>query len=82
MSAITDDVLITPEAYVSLYAKTPFYGGPEEGGWWGHDVVLVSHQSVSSAEEAEAVKARLKYIARHPIYKVATLCHGSIKWHV
>ena len=20
--------------YLSLYRETPFYGGPEEGGWW------------------------------------------------
>ena len=26
--------------HVSLYANEPFYGGPEEGGWWGSDTVL------------------------------------------
>lgn len=26
--------------YVSLYSARPFYGGPEEGGWWGRDYVL------------------------------------------
>ena len=24
-------------SYVSLYVNVPYYGGPEEGGWWGSD---------------------------------------------
>lgn len=30
--------------YVSLYRVEQFYGGPEEGGWWGRDYVLVASQ--------------------------------------
>ena len=38
--------------YVSLYERSPFYGGPQEGGWWGEDTTLVS--TIRCADEAEA----------------------------
>jgi hypothetical protein len=41
-------------SYVSLYVSMPFYGGPEEGGWWGRDVALVASQHYASEEAAEA----------------------------
>ena len=41
-------------SYVSLYISMPFYGGPEEGGWWGRDVELVASQRYASEEAAEA----------------------------
>jgi hypothetical protein len=46
--------------YVSLYIRRPFYGGPEEGGWWGDDFDLVMAQPYLSREEAcaAATKAR------------------------
>ena len=49
--------------HVSLYAEAPFYGGPEEGGWWGHDIALVAHQSFASIEAAEAAKAKAEKLA-------------------
>lgn len=42
--------------YVNLYCSKPFYGGPEEGGWWGRDVVLVETKMVSSEEVAIQLK--------------------------
>lgn len=30
--------------FVSIYLRSPFYGGPEEGGWWGEDVTLEAYQ--------------------------------------
>ena len=42
--------------YVSLYVSHPFYGGPEEGGWWGEDDVLVATQKFPTEELAEQVK--------------------------
>lgn len=41
-------------SYVSLYVRVPFYGGPEEGGWWGHDMELVAYERFDSEEAAEA----------------------------
>jgi hypothetical protein len=49
--------------YVSLYAQIPFYGGPEEGGWWGHDTVLESYQEVATVEMAEALKVMVEALA-------------------
>ena len=44
--------------FVSLYCRTPFYGGPEEGGWWGHDVVLEQYQRFDFMPDAVlAIKA-------------------------
>lgn len=41
------------ELFVSLYIRTPYYGGPEEGGWWGTDVSLLAYQEYSSEKEAQ-----------------------------
>lgn len=41
-------------AYVSLYVSEQFYGGAEEGGWWGNDVKLVASQLFVDMDEAEA----------------------------
>lgn len=49
--------------YVSLYAKYPYYGGPEEGGWWGTDVVLESYQQFPTKEQAEQVCSKVKQLA-------------------
>jgi len=48
-------------ASVSLYMSVPFYGGPEEGGWWGADTVLVATQSYPTAQAAD--KARREVLA-------------------
>jgi len=50
-------------AYVSLYVDNPFYGGPEEGGWWGHDYTVVAYHQVATEEEAEALKAKIEELA-------------------
>ena len=49
--------------YVSLYVNLPYYGGPEEGGWWGHDTELVAYYECLTAEEAEVVKSRVQSLA-------------------
>jgi hypothetical protein len=49
--------------YVSLYMTEPFYGGPEEGGWWGSDTTLVSHVRVDTREHAEAIRAEVEKLA-------------------
>ena len=40
--------------YLSLYRVEPFYGGPEEGGWYGQDVVLEASQEFASEEARNA----------------------------
>ena len=50
-------------AFVSLYRTDRWYGGPEEGGWWGSDDVLVAYHRVSNLVEAEAVQAKVRELA-------------------
>ena len=49
--------------YVSLYISIPYYGGPEEGGWWGHDTHLIAHQAFSTEVEAEYTKQMVERLA-------------------
>ena len=49
--------------FVSLYAEIPFYGGPEEGGWWGRDVELVASQRCVTDDEAEAIRLAVVKLA-------------------
>lgn len=50
-------------AYVSLYVDRPYYGGPEEGGWWGSDTELVAYQEVSNEVDAKAITAQVNTLA-------------------
>ena len=53
-----------PRGYhVSLYEDVPYYGGPEEGGWWGHDTVLLASQEFDTEEAAQAALERVKKFA-------------------
>ena len=45
--------------FLSLYEERPFYGGPEEGGWWGSDLVLLESKWFPTEEEASTVKEKL-----------------------
>lgn len=47
--------------YVCLMESVPFYGGPEEGGWWGSDNILIAYKEYPTEELAyEAKEAVLK----------------------
>ena len=39
--------------FVSIYRRSPFYGGPEEGGWWGEDVTLEAYQKFDFIPDAK-----------------------------
>lgn len=49
--------------YLSLYAREPYYGGPEEGGWWGSDCNLVAYQQFDTQEALEAAKTSVEALA-------------------
>ena len=49
--------------YVSLYEDLPFYGGAEEGGWWGNDRILREYLQVPSLAAAEALRYQLEITA-------------------
>lgn len=46
----------TGKFYVCLMQSSPYYGGPEEGGWWGEDVTCVAYQECNTRGKAEALK--------------------------
>jgi len=50
-------------SYVSLYVDMPYYGGPEEGGWWGSDTKLVSYQRFPTIEAAEIASEEVQKLA-------------------
>jgi hypothetical protein len=61
--AVCQDAVPATRSYVSLYADQSYYGGPEEGGWWGHDQVLVAYYLCLTDVEAEAVRAAVEKLA-------------------
>lgn len=70
--------------YVSLYVRTPFYGGPEEGGWWGEDVSLVAYQKCIDREQAdakfEAVQDLVKTLDREARTQFGEQCLREMEW--
>lgn len=52
---------IKPNAhYLCLMISVPYYGGPEEGGWWGSDEVLVAYQEYPSEELASEAREKVE----------------------
>ena len=51
--------------FVSLYVDVPFYGGPEEGGWWGEDRKLVCYKEYPTEAQAEVGKAAVAKVAEN-----------------
>lgn len=49
--------------YVSLIEVIPYYGGPEEGGWWGSDREVIAYQHFATEEAAQAAKEAVKKLA-------------------
>jgi hypothetical protein len=50
-------------SFVTLMESIPFYGGPEEGGWWGHDEHIIAYQHFTTLEQAESAKAQVELLA-------------------
>jgi len=61
---ICDQPTVAEAWYLSLYARVPFYGGPEEGGWWGNDVVLQEYQRFHSKQDAETAESRVAALVK------------------
>jgi serine phosphatase RsbU (regulator of sigma subunit) len=49
--------------YVCLMEEAPYYGGPEEGGWWGRDVFLKAYQDFPSETLARAAAEQVEKLA-------------------
>lgn len=57
---IIEDSEVAQECYLSLYENAPYYGGPEEGGWWGHLHILQKYCKCSSYAQAEMLMEKLR----------------------
>mgnify|MGYP003403256212 CR=1 FL=1 len=54
----------TPESwYLCLMESARFYGGPEEGGWYGTDSLVVAYQEFPSEELANAALEAAEQLA-------------------
>lgn len=69
---------------VSLYISVPFYGGPEEGGWWGSDTHLVAYQVCETEAEAEekhkAVKELADKLSKEEKDRFGDRCLQEMQW--
>ena len=50
--------------FCSLYLRSTFFGGPEEGGWWGSDVELVATQAFADPEDAREALEDVRKLAK------------------
>lgn len=70
--------------YVSLYVELPYYGGPEEGGWWGSDTKLVAYQECVSDVEAQQLQEQVKELAaqlnKQAKNRFNAQCANEIEW--
>ena len=83
-SEICKDAKIANSVFVSLYRSDPFYGGPEEGGWWGSDVSLVASQEFASEELAEKAKEKIEKLSKelsdNARREYGEVCNRQIEW--
>jgi hypothetical protein len=83
---LCDPPAIEPGArrFVSLYRQERFYGGPEEGGWWGTDWVRVSSREYPTAASARAAAAAVQSLADRLSREAATAhglqCAAECEW--
>jgi hypothetical protein len=70
--------------YVVLWRKSQFYGGPQEGGWWGNDYIPEAYTRVDTREEAEAladrIEAMAKELSREAIMEHGRGCVAQLEW--
>ena len=51
--AVIDDAKAPEQWYVCLVELYQYYGGPEEGGWWGTDSCVVAYREFPTEKLAE-----------------------------
>lgn len=71
-------------SYISLYRDEPFYGGPEEGGWWGSDTVLVAYHKATTDKQADEIREKVTALAaeltRTSDKAWAEQCRSELDW--
>ena len=58
--SIIPDATLAKQHYIVLWKRVPFYGGPEEDGWWGNDEIPVAYHRVSTLEMAEELRKQIE----------------------
>lgn len=70
--------------YVALIEHVPFYGGPEEGGWWGEDTYVVAFQKFIDQEAANNASKKIQELAdaltKSAHDEEGKLCLAQMKW--
>jgi hypothetical protein len=61
--AALSDVKSPTTWYVCLVLREQYYGGPEEGGWYGYDTTLVRFAQFPSEEAARDGAEKVKRLA-------------------
>lgn len=74
---VVEDATKAEECYVVLFCDRPFYGGPEEGGWWGTDRLVLSYRRCSTIDEAEAILAKMDEEVKN-LNREAEMDHGYL----
>jgi len=81
---VCNEAKVAGNFYVSLYSSQPYYGGPEEGGWWGSDTVLEAYQRFDSEEAAEAAREQVEALAakmnREAKQRFGEQCLREMEW--
>lgn len=73
---VVSEPIRTQSVYIVLWRRVPFYGGPEEGGWWGSDEIPEAFKPCASREEAEALAERVRVMAKE-LTEDAARAHGE-----
>jgi len=83
-NAIVESPIPCRRHFVVLWEHRPFYGGPEEGGWWGADELPVSYCATSTEVEAVELRLRImelaKDITKQAQEEYEATCSHQLQW--
>ena len=81
---ICENAVQSSDWFVALMMNESYYGGPEEGGWWSHNVRLVAFQKFNSEEEAEQALTEIERLAEKLNYEArrefGDKCLRELNW--
>lgn len=81
---VCDQAKPADPCYCSLYVNVPYYGGPEEGGWWGVSTHLLASQGFPCEEDANQAMDRVKELVeagnRDERRKFGEQCLREMEW--
>lgn len=60
---VITDAVRAERWYVVLVEYVPYYGGPEEGGWYGNDMIVHAYREYISEALAEEAAAAVRKVA-------------------